>query len=47
MVLGKDGAFGELQLIPKLESVGCELLSNGGNVGEPSSGDNDERIIIY
>lgn len=47
MVLGKEGAFRELRLMPKLESVGCKLLSNGGNVGEPSGGDNDELIAIH
>jgi hypothetical protein len=43
VVLGKEGAFGEL---PKLESVERRLLSNGGNVGEPSGGDNDELMAV-
>jgi hypothetical protein len=47
VVLGKEGAFGELRLIPKLDSVGCELLSNRGNVGKPSGGDNDELMAIH
>jgi hypothetical protein len=47
VVLGKKGAFGELQLMPKLESVGCERLSNRGNVSEPSGGDNDNLIAIH
>jgi hypothetical protein len=47
VVLGKDGAFEELRLIPKLESVGCKLFCNRGNIGEPSGGDNDELIVIH
>jgi hypothetical protein len=47
VVLGKEGAFRELQLIPKLESVGCELLSNRGNVSKPGSGDNNKLIAIH